>query len=744
MAKFRAHFANLYKGVDRPPGQAPHNAEFFEQQLRFNDKNFNYDELVTSLLRLKDEKAVGIDGIPNEILKLPELRWHVLKILNEMLRGNVFREQKETVIVPLPKKGDLSQATNWRGISLMPHLTKLFDMMVYQRLMVVIDPHLHPSQNGFRPGRGTTEHVLTLSILRDLSATHMFPIHGCFVDFSKAFDSVRCEDIGRQLEYWHVPSLLHDAVFNVMRGHVVRVRVDGELSEPIAVEVGVLQGDTLAPFLFNLVLDHVFRKLPTDCGVLLSNPAPKLSARQQSLYHFAETRLSFLAFADDVCLFTHTAADLQRLVLAFESLSLGVGLRMNMGKGKTERFYNGAPDPTVADVIKVTAGVIPLTDNYRYLGVWALNFEDEMVRKKGKAWAAVKTIDGVWQSCVSMSVKRQLFRSIVEPVLTYGLCAWPMTAERTARVDGMFGRLLRYGLGLPPSFVSHDLVGTEELYGDIPFLSTMLASRRVGLIAHTMRAHFDGRQHKLIDVLLFDPSLSLQPRRGPRVTVMSDVLHQCRIEFREQLRDVMLDRKKSRQLVLEVERHHQEAAYYKIFDRRILHLLSYFEMPRKELKKNIPDDAPLFMSMYCRRRPPTIWTRPRPTLKRGLMRFHWDHYHVVRRHAAAPDRYIKPWTAQQAYAINLAREKRTQKNKVDACVREHKLAAKAFAAKLALPPPPPPPPLAEPRILHQAPRSARLAARQQGSPQENSLPSFLDFVRQVECLEDSPGTSPLA
>ena len=108
MSKFREHFLKLYKGVDRPPGQAPHATDRFEEQLRFNDANFTYDELVFSLFRLKDHKAVGIDGIPNEVLKLPELRLHVLNILNAMLRGEVFKEQKETIIVPLPKKGDLS------------------------------------------------------------------------------------------------------------------------------------------------------------------------------------------------------------------------------------------------------------------------------------------------------------------------------------------------------------------------------------------------------------------------------------------------------------------------------------------------------------------------------------------------------------------------------------------------------------------------------------------------------------
>ena len=258
---------------------------------------------------------------------------------------------------------------------------------------------------------------------------------------------------------------------------------------------------------------------------------------------------------------------------------------MNMGAGKTERFYLGPPDSTATQPVRVTAGVIPLTDNYRNLGVWALNFDDELKRKKGKAWASIKAIDGVWHSCASMDVKRQLFRAIVEPILTYGLCAWPLTVERTQRVDGMFGRLLRYALGLPPAFVSHDLVGTEALYGDIPFLSTMMTSRRIDLIAHTLRAHVDGRTHSLVDALLYDPTAgaiqTLQPRRGPHITVISSVLRQCRVEFPEQLVELMGDRRKSRALVREVERQAQETAYHRIGDRRVLHLLSYFDMPRR-------------------------------------------------------------------------------------------------------------------------------------------------------------------
>eukprot|EP00759_Apiculatamorpha_spiralis_P058082 PhF_6_TR8998/c0_g1_i1/m.14122 len=106
---------------------------------------------------------------------------------------------------------------------------------------------------------------------------------------------------------------------------------------PFTVGTGVLQGDTLAPYLFVIVLDSVLRKLDEKHGILLSKPAPKLTKRQAAFIAPPEKRLNALAFADDVCLLSHTRDGLQQLFSTFESLALQTGLRINMGKGKTER-----------------------------------------------------------------------------------------------------------------------------------------------------------------------------------------------------------------------------------------------------------------------------------------------------------------------------------------------------------------------------------------------------------------------
>eukprot|EP00760_Papus_ankaliazontas_P027515 PhM_4_TR3375/c0_g1_i1/m.90649 len=111
------------------------------------------------------------------------------------MRDALSQEQRTSSLVPLPKKGDLGNTGNWRGISLMQHITKLFDAMLLQRARQALDHLLHPAQNGFRPGRSTAHHIAALLMLEDLATTHRFPLHGCFVDFSKAFDSVTWDAI---------------------------------------------------------------------------------------------------------------------------------------------------------------------------------------------------------------------------------------------------------------------------------------------------------------------------------------------------------------------------------------------------------------------------------------------------------------------------------------------------------------------------------------------------------------------
>ena len=147
-----------------------------------------------------------LDGIHAELIKLPDIAEELTPMLNAIyVSGNAPEASRRAAIVPSPKKGDLSQLGNWRGISLMSLLAKLYNHVPLSRLRPVLDPLLRKNENGFRPGRGCPEHILCLRHLIE-----GFKVKGgggviVFIDFRKALDSLRRECI---------PSLLAAMVYH--------------------------------------------------------------------------------------------------------------------------------------------------------------------------------------------------------------------------------------------------------------------------------------------------------------------------------------------------------------------------------------------------------------------------------------------------------------------------------------------------------------------------------------------------
>ena len=95
------------------------------------------EELLTALSKLKQGKAGGKTGILSELLLCggPELQDRLLQVMQDMWEhGTVVDEWRDAVIVPIPKKGDLKECDNWRGISLLDVAGKLFARVIQERL----------------------------------------------------------------------------------------------------------------------------------------------------------------------------------------------------------------------------------------------------------------------------------------------------------------------------------------------------------------------------------------------------------------------------------------------------------------------------------------------------------------------------------------------------------------------------------------------------------------------------------
>lgn len=525
MDAFHKHFGSLF--APKPPPEPPPVFRQLHASTPFRLGPFTEKELTTVLRTAGSGKSPGPDGIMNEILKVPELQSTVLRVLNHMYVNGVTPAFACATLVPLPKKGDLSKTGNWRGIALLPHITKIFNGLLLHRLRDVIDPHMSPMQNGFRPNRSTAHHAACMRVIHDNASTFQnYPLFGCYVDFSKAFDSVTFLSIRLALRAWNVPDELMNAVFSVIENAALKVRVDGALSPAIKVNQGVLQGDTLAPFLFVLIVDQLLHALP-DCGLGITD----------------ELQLRALAYADDIILLAANLEDLQKLFSSLESNAAAVGLLLNHGRGKTE-FFTSLPGPN--ETLRTNTGAyVPVARDYKYLGVNTLDFEVDLSKRRAKTWGAITAFKHIWRSDLPMNEKRSLFYALVEPIFTYAIWVWPLTQTVMNRIESMFSRMLRYALGLPPVFDSNHTHHTEDVYGPMPFITTVIVQRRLSFLGHAFREHQRGCIHPLIHAFMWVPPARFKRRPGgQRLTLQQAVMRDAGIESMSDLLYLFEDKKK--------------------------------------------------------------------------------------------------------------------------------------------------------------------------------------------------------
>ena len=160
------------------------------KDLDISDEPFTKEEYASVKKSIVVGKACGPDGILPEVLKYCDLDEIVLGYANKLLEGEKPDQWSESDMKPLPKSGDLSITDNYRGIALSSVAAKLVNRMLLNRIRPKIDPLLRPNQNGFRPGRSTTAHILALRRLIEGVKSHNLKCVLVFVDFKKAFDSI--------------------------------------------------------------------------------------------------------------------------------------------------------------------------------------------------------------------------------------------------------------------------------------------------------------------------------------------------------------------------------------------------------------------------------------------------------------------------------------------------------------------------------------------------------------------------
>ena len=297
------------------------------------------EELNAVTSTLKDQKSPGLDNIPGLIWKDSTFHDLLLRICNyTLLHLNPPSAWRKTGIIPRPKIGDLTLPSNYRGISLSAIASKIYNKLLLRRIVPEVDPLLRKNQNRFRRGRSTIFQTLSLRRITAVMRKHNKELTLCFVDFRKAFDSISRQAIFDILPLYGILELIFQAIKSLYINTEATVITPDEETEFFEITAGVLQGGTLAPFIFVIVLDYILRLSLDNLNDRGLQIQPRRSRRHPA-HHLTD-----LDFADDLALTTELVEDAEALLQSLEKAAALIGLYCNESKTEyintTESSHN--------------------------------------------------------------------------------------------------------------------------------------------------------------------------------------------------------------------------------------------------------------------------------------------------------------------------------------------------------------------------------------------------------------------
>ena len=324
LESWREHFKSTYFDEQEP--LYPPNCK--------NEGPLDYEITIEELLKaqyvLKNGKASGIDMISNEMLNciLKKHPYVLIKLYNSALQNNITHSNWVlSIITPIHKKGSKMVRENYRGISLISCVFKLFSAILNNRLMSFCMEKniLSEEQLGFMPGNRTSDaHFLIHNLIQEHCQKRGEKLYSCFVDFSKAFDSIPRDLLFQKLLSYGINGKFFNILKNMYVNDKCKIKAGNYLSKTMNTNKGVRQGCILSPLLFNIFL--------ADLPTMLSHPGhenPKIDKNRN---------ISCILWADDLVMFSKSENGLQNMIHKLSKYTKQNGLNINTYKTKCMIF----------------------------------------------------------------------------------------------------------------------------------------------------------------------------------------------------------------------------------------------------------------------------------------------------------------------------------------------------------------------------------------------------------------------
>jgi hypothetical protein len=389
-----------------------------ESYLKSSNTTFTLEppsiETVSKLLEgLNERKAIGLDKIPNRLLKLSAaiIAPSLTSIYSKSIQTGIFPQGwKLAKVTPIFKKGDKTDPGNYRPVSVIPVVSKVFEKIIYDQLFAYFNENnlLVQNQSGFRNLHSTVTALIEATSNWSLNIDKGMFNGIVFIDLQKAFDTIDHSILLTKLKYYGIDDKTITWFNSYLSNRLQQCSANGSLSSPCEINLGIPQGSNLGPLLFLIYINDLPNCLSTSISRM---------------------------FADDtsISVASDSITDIElKLNTELESLHKWLNVnRLSLNVTKTEFMIMASRQKLTAHgdlnvALEINNKKIKKVENTKTLGVmidknlnWSAHV-DEITKKAACAIGALKRN----RTYLSAKTAKQIYEALVLPHFDYCSQVW--------------------------------------------------------------------------------------------------------------------------------------------------------------------------------------------------------------------------------------------------------------------------------------------------------------------------------
>jgi Reverse transcriptase (RNA-dependent DNA polymerase) len=234
--------------------------------------------------------------------------------------------------------GDRCNYNNYRGISFVSCIGKLYECILYKRLLCHVQRTLHPQQAGFTEDRDCLQNIFMLLECARFRHKHLgLPTYVLLCDFRKAYDNVWRDGLYyKMVKEFHVPPHFVNIIRNIYSSTTCSILYQNHMSTEFLSHRGLMQGSVLSPLLWNIYINELIGTLHSQLAGITYGYQLQWSDTQHDSKVTDQYKVTSLFFADDAATLNANEQGVQHSLNLIHEYCMRWRLSLNCNKGKTE------------------------------------------------------------------------------------------------------------------------------------------------------------------------------------------------------------------------------------------------------------------------------------------------------------------------------------------------------------------------------------------------------------------------